>query len=308
MKRKLLISFSGGETSAYMTQWLWNHMHHEYHIKIVFANTGQENEETLAFVEQCSQYFGFPVTWVEAVPRVKFMGQILEMCSEVFGLKWKGARLGTTYRKVNFTTACRDGEVFEKVIQKYGIPNQNAPICTRELKQRPIHAYAKALGWKDYYTAIGIREDEMDRVNDEWKENKFLYPLIVKEMQPMTKQKINFWWSQQPFRLELKGYEGNCKWCHKKYINKLYKIAQEHPEAFDFPERMERLYENYVSESIVVTLKKKGKPKLELPIRFFRGNKSVADIKREALDFNGEVNDDTQEFESCEVFSGCSTV
>ena len=50
MKQKLLVSFSGGETSAFMAQWLWKHKQDEYDMIFVFANTGQENEETLQII------------------------------------------------------------------------------------------------------------------------------------------------------------------------------------------------------------------------------------------------------------------
>ena len=44
--KKLLISFSGGETSAYMTyQFLKNNDYDE--VVVIFANTGQENEESM---------------------------------------------------------------------------------------------------------------------------------------------------------------------------------------------------------------------------------------------------------------------
>jgi hypothetical protein len=306
VKKNLLVSFSGGETSAYMAQWLWKNKQEEYHMIFVFANTGEENEATLLFVEQCSNYFGFPVVWLEAVPRVKLFGKILEMCSEIFNLPWTGSRIGTTYKKVNFETAARTGigNSFEAVIQKYGIPNPATPHCSRELKQHPIEAYARAKGWKDYYTAIGIRGDEIDRINEDWKELKLLYPLIVSDMRPMTKPKINFWWSQQPFRLELKGYQGNCKWCWKKYINKHYKIAQENPEHFYFPELMERKYGEYIPETRLAKILKRGELP-SIPVRFFRGHKSVAEIKEGAKTFIGDVGDDSQEFESCEVFAKC---
>jgi len=65
---KLLISFSGGETSAYMTHWALKNWRERYpEILVVFSNTGQENEETLVFVRDCDNYFGFETVWVEAM-------------------------------------------------------------------------------------------------------------------------------------------------------------------------------------------------------------------------------------------------
>lgn len=303
MKKNLIVSFSGGETSAYMAQWLWNNKRDQYNMRFVFANTGQENEETLLFVQKCSEYFNIPIVWVEAVPRVKLSGKIIEMCSEVFGLKWRGARIGTTYKKVTFETASRNGEPFERVIQKYGIPNMATPHCTRELKEHPINAYAKALGWVNYYTAIGIRSDEIDRINEKRVEKRLIYPLI--EMRPMSKAKINFWWSQQPFRLNLKGYQGNCMVCWKKTDSKLYQIAIESPDKFSWTKDMEVKYKNYVPETRLELMSAR-KELPTLPVRFFRKNRSVDDILNESEQWNGIANDDTQTFDSCEVFSECN--
>lgn len=126
---------------------------------------------------------------------------------------------------MSFETASRNGEPFEKVIQRYGIPNKKFPHCTRELKLRPMTKYLRSIGWKkgSYHTAVGIRVDEIDRVAADRKEKGLIYPLISDR--PMTKPKINFWWSQQPFRLKLKGYQGNCKDCYKKSDNKLLTMA-----------------------------------------------------------------------------------
>jgi len=302
--KKLVVAFSGGETSAYMAQWLWNNKRKDYHMRFVFANTGEESEETLEFVEKCSNYFGFPVTWVEAVPRVKLRNTIVEMCDDIFPLSWIGGRIGTTYRKVNFETASRNGEPFERVIQKYGIPNVAVSHCTRELKLNPIKGYIKALGWTDYYTAVGIREDEFDRISTNHKEEQIIYPLIDAKMRPMTKQKINFWWSQQPFRLNLKGYQGNCKWCYKKSFNKLYTIAKENPKAFDFPKRMEQKYEQYIPDTRLELIAERGEQPI-YPVRFFREQKTVEDIIEASKTFVGNVDDDAQEFESCEIYSEC---
>lgn len=301
-KSKLLVSFSGGETSAYMASWLWKHRQDEYEMIFVFANTGQENEETLRFVEQCSKHFGFPVVWVEAKV-------------------YHNERKGTGYKIVNFITADRDGKPFEETIKKYGIPNMNTPHCTRELKQNPIMAYAKSIGWKKHYTAIGIRVDECDRINSKAKQMKFIYPLIENKMQPMTKQKINFWWSQQPFRLQLKGYQGNCITCWKKGDPKLYQIAKDNEMSYNFFGKMELRYEKYVPETRLKLMAEQGKLPI-LPVRFFRKNRSVQDIINESRSYIKTVNDDSINYniqnelfdnidlvggESCEVFSECGS-
>lgn len=300
-KKKLLVSFSGGETSAYMAQWLWNNKQDEYEMIFVFANTGQENEQTLEFVEKCSNYFGFPVVWIEA--KVHELGK------------------GNTFTVTDFKNADRAGGVFESIISKHGIPNIATPHCTRELKQVPIKAYAKSLGWKAYYTAIGIRADEADRMNASYKKARLLYPLILPDMRPMTKPKINFWWSQQPFRLELKGYQGNCKWCWKKGDPKLFKLAQEDKSIFDFPLKMEEKYGQFTPPSRLKLMEQRGE-KPTLPVTFFRGNRSAKDILKQSENFNGNVFDDAIQFsiqhelfnnqdlvggESCEVFSECGS-
>lgn len=223
-ERRLCISFSGGETSAMMARLIRssNSMMADYdEIVTVFANTGQENEQTLEFVDRCDKAFGLGVVWVEAD------------VNPVHGE-------GTGGRIVNFVTADRSGRVFESVIDKYGIPNQDYPHCTRELKGNPIRAYLRGIGWAvgTYDTAIGIRLDEVDRMSATAKEQRLVYPLVSRF--PSKKPHVNEFWEQQPFRLELKGYQGNCKWCWKKSLRKHLTIISENPAAYDFPERMER--------------------------------------------------------------------
>lgn len=222
--KRLFISFSGGETSAYMTLWCMQHLKDQYdEMVVMFANTGQENEQTLEFVDKFSKHFSIPVVWVEA---------------EVVHEKGKG----TLHRVVDFESADRDGRCFEEVIKKYGIPNQAYPHCTRELKLQPMTSYLRSIGWKKgtYDVAIGIRADEMDRISASRKENNIIYPLV--EYKEMTKPDINTFWNNQPFRLNLKGYQGNCKWCWKKSFRKHFTMMEETPEIYDFPMRMEEKY------------------------------------------------------------------
>ena len=217
---RCLISFSGGETSAYMTYWLLRQKPY-VDTKVVFANTGQENEQTLNFVRLCDEHFGFNTVWIE-------------------GVQFHNERKNPGFRVVDYQTANREGVPFEDFIKKSGIPNAKFKACTRALKQYPIEAFAKSVGWKNgsYDIAIGIRADEIDRLSSGTR--RTVYPLA--SVHPRTKPQINAWWASQPFRLELKGYQGNCKWCWKKSLRKHYTIIMENPEAYDFPRRMEKLY------------------------------------------------------------------
>lgn len=295
--KNLLVSFSGGETSAFMAQWLNNH-YEEFgyeNIVFVFANTGLENEQTLEFVERCDKHYKLNVQWIEA-----------DVIHEY--------KKGTRYYRTDFDNASRNGEPFENFISKYGIPNQANPQCTNELKGAPIAAFGK--DWFDgnkYHTAIGIRKDEADRINAKAKKMGFLYPLISSKMIPSTKPMINFYWRSMPFRLELKGYQGNCITCWKKSDKKLYQIAKENPNAFDFMKRMEQKYANFIPPQRIEKYIAEGK---ELPknITFFRNNRSANQILEEAKYWNGKIKNDADIYsyqldllggDSCEVFSSC---
>lgn len=286
---RLLISFSGGETSALMTKLILERMSDEYNeIVTVFANTGQENEETLRFVDQCDKAFGFNVAWIEAVTSPE-----------------RG--VGPRFKVVDFETAARNGEPFEQVIRKHGIPGPGMPHCSRELKGRPIKRWAREHGWLSgtYELAIGIRTDEIDRMSPNAKAERIIYPLVSRF--PHTKPKVNEFWRRQPFRLQLKGYQGNCKWCWKKSLRKHLTIITETPEAYEFPERMERLYPTTGPGHT-------GEPK-----RFFRDNRTVADLRAmAATERFAPADDDARQYqpdlldadldicgsESCEVDFG----
>lgn len=295
--KRLFISFSGGETSGYMFIHLlakWKDSYDE--IQVVFANTGQENEKTLQFVDNVAKYTGVAVVWVEAVVH-------------------HNTRKGCTHLITDFHSADRNGRVFEEVIKKYGIPNQMWKHCNRELKLNPMNSYMRSIGWDagSYDTAIGIRVDEMDRMNNKKELNRFVYPFISD--MPTTKQDVNTFWASMPFRLGLKGYEGNCKWCWKKTLRKHLTIITEHPEHYAFPERMEQTYGTAgagIAEGIGCTPEGKRV--------FFRGNKSVEDIKRmasegfepaldDAVTYNAdgllsEIDQTNGCEESCEAFGG----
>lgn len=262
----LFISFSFGETSAFLLWLMLQKYRGKREIIVLFANTGQENEETLIFGKKCSEYFDIPVIWLEAE------------ISKKYGV-------GVKHRVVNFETAERNGKTFEKMISKLGIPNVENQYCTRDLKKYPMEHWLKTNGYKDYHTLIGIRADEIDRIG------KYVYPLVSLGI---TKQHVNDFWSKMPFRLELKGYQGNCKWCYKKATRKHLTLIKENPEYYDFPKRMEEKYGNFINENRLAKLKKENK-EIKLPIRFFRDNLSVSDLVEMAKDFTDYAHDDTRD-------------
>lgn len=212
----IVVSFSGGRTSAFMSWWLKNNSSEE--LRVVFANTGQEHESTLEFVNRCDKEWGLCVVWLEA--------------------KVNAGRAGTTYTVVDFKSASRNGEPFERVIEKYGIPNQSYPHCTRELKLAPINSWAKDNCPPDRKMAVGIRADEMDRMQANAKEKNIIYPLVSKI--PTDKSMVNRFFEAQDFDLDIPALMGNCTWCWKKTTRKHLTLLNTNPEIYDFPERMER--------------------------------------------------------------------
>lgn len=218
-KPVLFVSFSGGRTSAYMAYWMLNNLADKYELVFVFANTGQEHEETLRFVNECDKAWSLGVVWIEAVIH-------------------KGERKGCTHKIVSYETAARKGEPFEAVIEKYGIPNPDYPHCNRELKLNPIFSYKRSLGLKtSHKMAIGIRSDEMDRMAGDTSDTGAFYPLI--SMNPTTKEEVRHWWAEQDFDLNIPEHMGNCVTCWKKSDRKLMTIAKHEVERFEFFARME---------------------------------------------------------------------
>jgi hypothetical protein len=206
--KNLLISFSGGRTSAFMAKVILEHpKYKDYNKLFVFANTGKEAEATLKFVDNCDKKFNLNVVWLEADVDHR-------------------ERKGTRYKIVDFDTASRGGQPFEEVIKKYGLPSKTYRHCTRELKEVPIHKYAKEFfGNKDYLTAVGIRADEKHRLGGN---PNIIYPLAELNIDEII---VRDWWARQDFDLELKDYQGNCDLCFLKSIRKKLTIIDENPDA-----------------------------------------------------------------------------
>jgi len=122
------------------------------------------------------------------------------------------------------------------------------------------------------------------------------YPMI--SMKPTTQPEVRHWWNDHGFDLEGVGeHETNCQVCFKKTDRKLYTIGLNHPERFEFTERMERengfcgaepsLHRPFLKEWQEVVDKNGDKQLKEVAIAyeikrtprvFFRGYRKTQDI------------------------------
>lgn len=256
----IIASFSGGRTSAYMTFLLKK----EYpDLRVVFMNTGLEHEKTLEFVNACDKAWGLNIDWIEAVVH-------------------HGERKASTHKYTDFENACRGTKVAEEVVKKYGLFGMGYLHCTREMKLSPFNSWVKENNLKDAKIAIGIRSDEMDRVNKDYKKLNLFYPLLNKGI---TKDDVMDFWNKQDFDLDLIERYGNCKACWKKSNKKIAENAKDHPEWFEEIKTLERVASRGAS-------------------KMFRGKRSATDI------LNGAVVDTSKDpeykgcQESCELFGG----
>lgn len=208
------IAFSGGRTSAYML-----HQIAEANggipdrCRVVFANTGREQAATLDFVQQVSDRWSIPITWVQYSP------------------------VQPWFETVSHNSAARDGEPFEAMIKhKRYVPNGRKRICTEQLKVRAAKRMLVAGGWTTWSKALGIRADEPDRLPmpDQPREKVWL-PLVTAGV---TRKTITRFWDAQPFDLP-EGTVSNCRLCFQFQRAKLaYQLL--HDPNDTWPEQMEK--------------------------------------------------------------------
>jgi len=215
------ISFSGGRTSAFMLYKVLeaHQMSLPSQAKVIFCNTGKEEEASLRFVNECSKRWNVEITWLE------FAIENNEKISKV----------------VNFETASRKGEPFEAVINWYqpSLPNGRARYCSSQMKTRTMHRYLRLLGWTDWDSFIGIRADEPRRVakfranpHPENKNETVCMPLVPNNV---SSKEVGNFWNNQPFDLELpningKTMHGNCDLCMLKPKSQILSLITEKPE------------------------------------------------------------------------------
>src|SRR6185369_15634027 len=133
------IQFSGGRTSGYLLRKLLDRNRGKLppDWKVCFENTGKERFETLAFIEEVSVRWGVDITWLE----FNDYFDIADYTTPDGTLKIRKSR-EPKYKIVNWATASRNGEPFEKVLKYFAeyrkvikdkppvLPNPVQRLCT----------------------------------------------------------------------------------------------------------------------------------------------------------------------------------
>ena len=208
------ISFSGGRTSAFLLYKLLEANDGNLkNAKIIFTNTGREMEQTLDFIQECSERWNVQVVWLEY---------------DIVNGK-------NSFKEVNHNSASRNGEPFEKIIDKYGrLPNALQRFCTGILKVQTAAKYLQTFKWKYWHNIIGIRYDEKKRMKQGLINNWYygLYPMVDAKH---TLVDVDTFWLKQKFKLNLplikgKTVMGNCDMCFLKSESHLAMMMREYPE------------------------------------------------------------------------------
>ena len=182
--------------------------------RVVFANTGKEAPETLAFVRDCGNFWGVPITWLE----------------------WQ---VDGSARVVDFHSASRAGEPFAALIAKRNyLPNPVARFCTVELKILTIERHLRASGWDEWDSMIGVRADEPRRVakmraNPKGGRGAGSRCLPLADVGVIAAD-VGAFWREQPFDLALPNISGvtmhgNCDLCFLKGAHQVMSLIAERP-------------------------------------------------------------------------------
>jgi hypothetical protein len=260
------ISFSGGRTSAYM---LWRVLQSNGGLPpeaiVCFANTGKECEETLEFVQACSDNWNVPITWVEFRDDEQ------------------------KYEIVDFASASREGEPFEALIRKRNyLPNPVTRFCTIDLKIRPMARHLIALGFSskqgeaENMSMIGMRADEQRRAAKI--ADKSRIPLVTAGV---TKEIVGDFWRNQSFDLALPNnngvtMHGNCDLCFLKGGHQVFSLIAEKPERAIWWARMEALALALASKPDGAVFRK-DRPSYAQMLRFSKEQRNLFDPAEETI-------------------------
>jgi 3'-phosphoadenosine 5'-phosphosulfate sulfotransferase (PAPS reductase)/FAD synthetase len=263
----LMVTISGGRSSAMMARHIQtNEKYNKYNKVYVFCNTGMERIETINFLKNIVHYWNIDLKIIE-------------------GLYSNNLGIGVGYKLVDFDTMNMDALPFSEMIAHKnkgvfsGLPNQDAPYCSENLKTTPAKKYFDSIfGVNNYKKAIGFRKEDMPKritFTEANKDEQRIFPLLTDFELPISQLDLNNFWNNEPFKLELHGMYGNCELCWKKSDNNLIENILFGTRFLDWYKNEELKY-NSVS---------------------FRGHKSITDLieisklpRTIKMDFDEDVN------------------
>lgn len=244
----IFCTVSAGYSSVLMAikikEWYPNH-----NIIYAMANTSKERIESLEFMDKCDKYYRLNINWIEAI----------------FNKRGKGI----DFKIVDYLDLKRNGEIFEEGIKKLGIPCKINKWCNRDLKLVPLKKFADSIfGLNNYSIAVGMRVDEIDRISKAYKTNNTFYPLFDNHISTIDRNKF---WVNQPIKIKIPAYKGNCDMCFEKSNRKLITTIVEEPNIIDWWEEMIKKYSKLPID---------GKPSYNIyaengGMNFYRQNKSI---------------------------------
>ena len=196
-----VVNVSGGRSSGYLLRQILDAHGGALpdRTEAVFANTGKERPETLAFVAAMTDQWDVPITWLE------------------FAYVPDGTPK-TRAVVVDRETAALDGEPYDAMLRSVSfMPSVTQRICTSELKVLTIDRYlwnTRKLTKRQTRKLIGFRHDEPAR----WKpaiyqECEIAYPMVDAHV---SSADVAEFWQAQPFDLGIPSDRGNCDLCYLK--------------------------------------------------------------------------------------------
>lgn len=252
--KNIFASISSGYSSVMMAIKLkgW---YPDHNIVFAMANTSKERPESLDFMNKCDKHYSLNLKWVEAIFNHK-------------------KNKGVDFRIVDFSELKTQGEVFEDGIVKHGIPSKINKWCNRDMKVEPLNKFADSIfGKNNYSIAVGLRTDEIDRRKSlNYRDNNIFYPLVDNNISYHDRNKF---WSEQPIKISIPAFKGNCDMCFEKSSRKLMTIISEEPQLSKWWSDMVLKHgktPKHSSDSYNDILKKNGE------MTFYREYRTIQDL------------------------------
>jgi hypothetical protein len=270
MDNNLMVTVSGGRSSAIMAKHIFESEKYSKYKKVfVFCNTGMERPETIQFLKDIEKYWKIPIIKIE-------------------GVYSKELGTGIKYKIVDWDNLNMNALPFSEMIEHKnkgvfsGLPNQEAPYCSENLKTIPAKKLCDdTFGINNYKIAIGFRKEDMPkRISwPEIKEQKQkIYPLLTDFQTPISQLDLNRLWKKEKFKLQIHGKYGNCELCWKKSDNNLIENIIFGTRFIDWYKNEEQKYNS----------------------KSFRGHKSINDlIKLSELPRNLKLELETEDDFNC---------